>query len=267
MVEKNGHQFICRNESNIFLTCEHASQNIPHEYGTLGLSYDDLSHSKDLYDPGSREMTMYLEDQLQSSALYADVSRLVIDYNRRLNALTKHNNTYHSCPLKTELLVEKNGCENMMHIPRNIFASEDDFDQEEKMRYEKYAIPYINTAYNVLDELRNKHKKTYIVQVHSFFPRYNGQDRSVDIGVLYDQAEEPAERIVKYLKGHTSLLVAGNDPWSMKDTDGVVFDQVYDMEDVEVIAFDVNNKHLKTKEGIEKMSQLILGAIRSELIV
>jgi predicted N-formylglutamate amidohydrolase len=265
MVEKNGHRFIMQNTSNILLTCEHASDHIPHEYDGLGVVQEDLCCSKDLYDPGAREMTQFLSEQLSASALYADVSRLVIDYNRRCNAMTKHNNTYHSCPLKTELLIEKDGCENMICIPRNTFDDHCDFDNEERVRYERYVLPYVSSAYDVLDVLRKEHKKTYIVQVHSFFPTYNGAKRDVDICVLYDQAEDAANKVIQNLQSQTTLRVAGNDPWSMKDTDGVVFERVYEMDDVEVIAFDVNNKHLTTKDGINKISQLLLDAIRSEL--
>lgn len=266
MIEKNGHRYICRDASNIFLTCEHASDHIPSKYGTLGLTHEDLQHSKDLYDPGSREMAEYLEDQLKSSALYADVSRLVIDYNRRLDAATKNDNAYHTCPLKTQLLVEKNGHESIVQIPGNIYDNQVIFEAEEKKRYNEYVVPYVNTAYDVLDVLRTKHHKTYIVQIHSFFPQYNGQKRHVDICVLYDRAKDAAERIVKNIQSHTSLCVAANDPWNMKDIDGVVFNKVYDMDNVEVIGFDINNKHLQTKKGIKKISQLILHAIQSELV-
>ena len=267
MVEKNGHRYVVRNDSNIFLTCEHASKNIPTEYKNLGLSQSELENAKDLYDPGSREMTEYLSKNLNSSALYSDVSRLVIDCNRKINAATKNKNTFHSCPLKTELIVENNGEECMVSIPENVFEDKGIFDQEEKIRYERYVVPYVNSVYDVLDKLRKKHKKTYIVQMHSFFPVYNGSERSVDIAVLYDEAEESANRIIESLRGKTDLVVAGNDPWSMKDTDGAVFEKVYDMDDVELIAFDVNNKHLKTREGIQSVSNLIFETLRSELVV
>lgn len=267
MVEQNGHRYVFRKNSNILLTCEHASKNIPQEYGMLGLTEDELNNSKDLYDPGSSEITRHLAERLGSSALYSDVSRLVIDCNRRLDAATKHENAYHSCPLKTELLVEREGCEDMIKIPQNIFDNQEEFDAEEKSRYEKYAAPYVNTAYNLIDQLRKNHEKTYIVQIHSFFPEYNGDKRNVDIGVLYDHAGEPAGRVAQCLSKNTDLHVAENRPWSIKDMDGVVFQEIEKMDDVEVIAFDVNNKHLETPGGVEKISDLILHAIRSELAV
>ncbi|PID52629.1 MAG: hypothetical protein CR972_00960 [Candidatus Moraniibacteriota bacterium] len=267
MIECNGHRYIIKNNSHIFFTCEHASQYIPEKYNNLGLSQEDLKNSKDLYDVASREMTEYLSKNLNASALYAKISRLVIDYNRKLNAATKNINTFHSCPLKTELLVEKYGTEKMIKIPENIFVKKEYFDNEERSRYQMYAVPYINSAYDVLDELRKKHKKIFIVQIHSFFPTYNGVKRDVDIAVLFDDAEETANHIIKDLQSRTNLVVAGNNPWSMKDTDGVVFEKVYDMDDVEIIAFDINNKHLTTKEGIKNISQLLLETVQTQLKV
>ncbi len=265
MVTCNGHHYVVADSSHILLTCEHASQQIPAQFHNLGLSQEERLHAKDLYDPGSRDMTAYLSESLHASALYADVSRLVIDYNRRLDAQNKHANTYHSCPLKTELIVEKNGREELIAIPQNIFADATAFATEEKKRYETYVVPYVESAYTILDQLRTKHQKLYIVQVHSFFPTYNGVERDVDIAVLYDDAEDVGHRVTCDLQGRTNLVVAENRPWSMKDTDGVVFEKIYDMDDVDIIAFDVNNKHLKTQSGVKKIAQLLTESLRAQL--
>jgi predicted N-formylglutamate amidohydrolase len=262
---------VCRlkidSSSNIFLTCEHASRNIPREYENLGLSESQKENCKDLYDVGALEMTNFLAKELKAGALCSDISRLVIDCNRRLDAKNKNENKHHACALKTELLVEEAGIEKMIEIPGNIFLDQEKYRTEEKRRYEKYATPYLNAAYSAIDELRKKHKKSYIIQLHSFYPTYNGDKRTVDIGVLYDQAKESAGRIARNLQKKTSLCVAENKPWSIKDTDGIVFKEVEKMSDVEVIVFDINNKHLRTQEGIEKIAKLIFLAIKEELVV
>lgn len=267
MHEKNSCRLVFNGDSNIFFTCEHASKKIPKEYAGLGLSKSEKENCKDLYDVGSFEMTNFLAKKLNSSALCADVSRLVIDCNRRLNAKNKDKDKHHSCALKTELLVEMDGIEKMIKIPGNVFSDKEAYLAEEKRRYEKYATPYLHAAYKTIDELRKKHKKSYIIQLHSFYPQYNGDKRTVDIGVLFDRAEEISKRIANNLRKNTSLCVMENEPWSIQDTDGIVFEKVENMKDVEVIVFDINNKHLRTKEGIKKIANLLFVAIKEELVV
>ena len=266
MIKKTGHHLVSEGNSNIFLTCEHASKNIPQKYENLGLSISELENCKDLYDPGAAEITQILAKELGANALVADISRLVIDYNRKLNSKTKNNNKHHSCALKTELLVEENGVEKMVKIPGNISTNDNKFEAEEQERYTEYVMPYINEGYVVIEKLRKKHKKTYVMQIHSFYPKYNGEERTVDIGVLYyPEKSANAEKLLNNLQEKTDLCVAGNRPWSMQDIDGVVFEEVEKMQDVEVIGFDINNKHLKTKKGIEKIVKLLLSAIQEEL--
>lgn len=266
MTINNGHRYTKNDDAHILLTCEHASDYIPEEYDLLGMCEVDLQNSKDLFDPGSKEVTELLAKKLNASALYADFSRLVIDCNRRLDAVTKNDNTYHSCALKRELLVEDMEGERMLQIPKNCIDCSDDFAKEELERYGRYAVPYIQTAHDLVRNMRKKHEKSYLVQIHSFFPTYNGDERTVDISVLYDRSESTAQRVIDHLRGRTDLYVAGNDPWDMRDTDGVVFTEADKSEDVEIIAFDVNNKHLRDKEGIKKISNLICDALRAELV-
>ncbi len=265
MTQQNGYHDVVHPETHILFTCEHASKNIPEQFHHLGLTQDERDHAKDLYDPGARALTEVLSDIFHASALYADVSRLVIDYNRRLNAATKNNNTFHAGALKTELLVEKNGTDHLIKIPKNIFPDQQAFEKEEKQRYETYVTPYIERAYDIVDTLHKKHKKIYIVQIHSFFPIYNDIERNVDIAVLYDQAEETAHRIMADMRQRTPLIIADNNPWSMKDTDGAVFEKIYNMDNVDVVTFDVNNKHLKTQNDIQKISRLIADTLRAQL--
>lgn len=266
MAEKKHHHLVSEDSSNILFTCEHASGNIPKEYSNLGLSKKERENCKDLYDPGALEVTNFLAKNLKANSLCADISRLVIDYNRRIDSKTKNKDKHHSCALKTELLVEKDGVEKMIKIPENLFKAGKQFDAEEKRRYEKYVTPYIEEAYGMIDGLRKKHKKTFIIQIHSFYPKYNGEERAVDIGVLFDYAEENAKRIIVNLKKETSLCVAENKPWSIKDTDGIVFKDIEKMDDVDAIVFEINNKHLRTQNGVEEIAKLILKSIKSKLI-
>ncbi|MFA5994711.1 MAG: N-formylglutamate amidohydrolase [Parcubacteria group bacterium] len=260
-MSKNHYQKLRKN-SPFLLTAEHASARIPREYARLGLDQECRQGAKDLFDPGSLAVLRILENKLAASYLYSNISRLVVDYNRVLDGRNKKQNTFHSGAMKKELLVEKNGQEKVVTIPANSFSDEQDFSSEERKRYMKYVIEYREDGIRMLSRIKDKHKKAIIISIHSFFPIYNGDKRKVDIGVLYDKSQKIGKQIVMSLQKNTKLNIGDNAPWKMSDVDGGIFGHLQG-RNVELVAFDINNKHLKSQNDIEKISKLIYQAIKN----
>lgn len=256
-----------KKDSNILLTCEHASKRIPKGFKNLGLTRKELNNAKDLYDPGSLDIMKNLQKKINASYIYSNVSRLVIDYNRRMDANNKYKDTFYSCPLKLEVLVEKNGKDELVKIPVNTFASESDFLREEVRRYEEYSKPYAEDGYKIIDKMRKEHDKNYVIMFHSFYPKYNGDIRKIDLAVLYGSSAVLGKKVSKSLRSMTDLNVGDNKPWHFKDADGSVFYKTEDMDDVELIIFEVNNKHLQTKTGVNKITNLIYKSLKEVEIV
>lgn len=64
------------------LTCDHATNRIPPEFGgTLGIPASDMARHI-AYDIGAKGVTLELSKVLDSPAILSDFSRLVIDPNR-----------------------------------------------------------------------------------------------------------------------------------------------------------------------------------------
>ncbi|HCU01969.1 TPA: hypothetical protein DIC62_04225 [Candidatus Nomurabacteria bacterium] len=244
-----------RKNSNVLLTCEHASRRIPAKYKNLGLSKEILNGAKDLYDPGSIEVFRILEGKLKSNYLYSNVSRLVVDYNRMIDGANNKKNTFHASVLKTNLLTEIINGEQIVDIPINYFGNNKDFSREEKNRFTEYVSPYLEDGKKILSKI-NGFEKKYIIMIHSFFPTYNGDVRKVDIGVLYSKSKNISKKIIKNLRKNTNLKIGDNSPWKMTDVDGI-FSGLEKEEEIEIIAFDINNKHLKNKKDINKIAILI----------
>ena len=55
-----------------------------------------------------------------------------------------------------------------------------------------------------------------VLGVHTFTPLYEGQPRTMEIGVLFDREEDLAERTAAVLR-HAGMIVAMNQPWSGRD--------------------------------------------------
>ena len=65
----------------LVLVCDHASNNVPPEIGSLGLSEEDMRRHI-AWDVGARGVTLDLARRLGAEAVLSTWSRLVIDPNR-----------------------------------------------------------------------------------------------------------------------------------------------------------------------------------------
>jgi len=84
--------------------------------------------------------------------------------------------------------------------------------QEKESRIQKFYTPY----HKELQYLGSIIKPALILSIHSFTPEYEGQKRTVEIGVLYNVHEQPAKLLNDHLckLGYESRL---NEPWSGKE--------------------------------------------------
>jgi predicted N-formylglutamate amidohydrolase len=243
--------------SPILLTCEHASGRIPKRFGKLGLTIAELNGAKDLYDPGSLELARKMAQLLNCSLLTSNVSRLVIDYNRRLDMKGVAKNTYHAPALKLELLTEIKGAETRVPIPMNHRER-----ASAKMRYHTYVEPYKNAGVKLATKLAQLHGTCIVFSVHSFYPLYNGSVRTVDVDIMFDVAKKLGTRIARAAAGLTTLRVATNKPWGMKDADGGVFNALQFNSQTQVLASDVNNRLLTNVTSIREIASVLAQSIK-----
>lgn len=228
------------------------------------MSRYDLKNSKDWYDPGSLELMYRLANEFGASFLSSTVSRLVIDANRRLQTKVSKKDTFYSCALKRDVLVEDEHGERLVPIPfnRRHYSA-----IEERRRWNDFVKPYLKRGTEMAQALYRRHGCVLLIQVHSFYVSYNGKIRTVDIDVISDTARPLLENFLSCMHGETSLMIGDNQPWSMKDADGGIFDELQRKEGHIVFGIDVNNKHLKTSSSIKKITRIIANALRKSGIL
>jgi len=188
--------------SQILFTCEHASNRLP-----PGYSWGSSSYLKDQHwaiDIGSKELTRRLAKHFSSYALFANVSRLVIDYNRPL--LGPYSNT-----LIRQFCDEK-------QVEFNSHVTE----VEKQKRITEFFVPYRTK----LEELLSNPQIEWLVSVHSFTDVYEGKKRDVQIGVVYRdecvQSTELAQKIHREFKKF-DYDVRLNEPWAGDIMDVLAF--------------------------------------------
>jgi predicted N-formylglutamate amidohydrolase len=247
-----------RKSSPILLTCEHGSKRIPRRYNKLGLTRYEIFHAKDLDDPGCMEMMRSMQKEFNASILYANMSRLVIDCNRPL--LQNPANRHHASALKYHVLVGDDNGDYMAQIPGN----QDKTMAEERRRFEKYAKPYQEKGRDMVRKLLNVHQKVYIIQLHTFFPYYNGQKREIEIDAIFGNGSKKfGNKFYRYVKEHTDYNVAKNKPWAMEDVSGGAFGQFFEHDPrVEILAIEVRNDIATDPSRREELMHVFNNAVR-----
>lgn len=180
-------------QSPFVLACDHASNRIPEEYGTLGLtSAERLMHIA--WDPGALAVALELSDLLDAPLIYSTVCRLVIDCNR---ADDKHD----LIPVVSE----------RTDITANVGLTE----EERQRRIASYHAPFHAAIDRVLSDRKTAGAETIFVTVHSFTPVYKGLPRPWPIGLIHGSDQTFTAALRDALLGEDpDLNVGWNEPYS-----------------------------------------------------
>ena len=179
----------------VLVTCEHASGELPEPWGWSGAD-SRLVQTHWAVDLGAGTLAIELAEALQSSAVIAGFSRLLVDANRDLDSAT----------------LFRTHCDGVA-VDLNTDLAEDDRSR----RLAGYYAPFHEAARS--EALRVPRRVVF--SVHSFTPEYEGQVRTVEVGVLFDRDESAAIDLRDWLARELRQPVALNEPWSGRD--GLMF--------------------------------------------
>jgi predicted N-formylglutamate amidohydrolase len=177
------------------LLCDHASNRIPDEYQSFGFTADQLVlHIA--WDPGALAVARLLSGRLDAPLLWPDVSRLVIDCNRPLDAASL-------------VVVESEG----RTVPANLELS----TAERTRRIERIHAPYHDAIDACLARRRASGLATILVAIHSFTPVYLGKARPWQVGIVFDEDDRMANALISELAADPALTVGINEPYAHAD--------------------------------------------------
>eukprot|EP01037_Dinobryon_pediforme_P012082 gene12082-12172_t len=179
-----------RSDSRILLLCDHASAELPVEYGTLGMPAAQFSRHI-AYDIGAAAVTRQLSQMLGAPAVLSHFSRLLIDPNRGADDPT---------------LVMR--ISDGALIPGNARIDAAEVDH----RRRTYWQPYRNAIADQIAMMRAQGLTPVIVSVHSFTPVWKGALRPWDIAILWDKDPRLAGPVIGQLHGQ-GLVVGDNEPY------------------------------------------------------
>lgn len=148
----------------LLLLCDHASNAVPEDLGTLGLDPPHFARHI-AYDIGAAAVTRSLSRRLGAPALLTTFSRLVIDPNRGRDDPT---------------LVMR--LSDGTIVPGN--ARIDAAGVAERIR--RFYDPYDRAIEAALAEAAATGRPPAIVAIHSFTPAWRGVPRPWQVGILWD---------------------------------------------------------------------------------
>lgn len=220
------------------LSCEHASNEIPDAYGLLFKKYKHLLKTHRGYDIGSAELTDFLATNLQAPVVKAKWSRLLVDVNRSLYRRTLFS-----------------------EISKILPAS------EKQRLLELYYFPYQQEIKETVQRVLKRDNSVFHLALHSFTPVYHGEERKVDVGILYNPERTGERRIAlrwrRALKqARPDLVVKLNRPYRGKP-DGVCARFRKELSDRQYAGFEleVNQKFYRDSKKAETINRLILSTI------
>ena len=218
----------------LMLTCEHASCAIPAEYANLGLDRTDIEDHIG-WDIGAGQLTEVLAQRLDAPAVLAGISRLVIDCNRDL--------------ADDDLIVSES---HGVRVPGNIPVDR----AERARRVRDFYEPY----HAMIDSALACQPQSFLLSVHSFTPSLNDRDRRFDVGVLFDTFAGDAQRVGATI-ADAGLAVRYNEPYS--GLDGLIYSaRTHGMQHgLRYLELEVNNRLLRTSEGVQHVAEALLRAV------
>ena len=183
-------------DPHLLIVCDHASNEMPPGYGTLGLPAEDFERHI-AYDIGVDGMTRALSAHLDCPAILSRFSRLLIDPNRGEDDPT---------------LIMK--LSDGAIIPGNRHADA----AEVEARLNLCHRPY----HTAIDQaIRRSEAETgrgpNIISIHSFTKQLSGRaPRPWHVGVLYDWDLETAQALLSGFRAEPDLCVGDNEPYTGK---------------------------------------------------
>jgi predicted N-formylglutamate amidohydrolase len=178
-------------DAGVLILCDHARNDLPASYGTLGLSEAQLGRHI-AYDIGAEALTRQMAQSLGAPAVLAGFSRLLIDPNRGADDPT---------------LVMR--LSDGAVVPGNAWIDE----AEIARRRAVYWRPYRAAIASTIEAMMASGVIPALVSVHSFTAHWKGRPRPWHVGVLWDKDPRLALPFLAALAGEADIVVGDNEPY------------------------------------------------------
>jgi predicted N-formylglutamate amidohydrolase len=180
-----------RADGGLVLICDHASNHVPPEYGSLGLPAAQFERHI-AYDIGAAALTRALAERFGVPAVLSHFSRLLIDPNRGLDD-------------PTLIMRLSDGAV----VPGNARSDA----AERARRIARFYKPYDDAVNRAIEAGMATGRMPMILSVHSFTPHWKGIARPWHVGILWDADPRLAKPLIEGLARDPAIVVGDNEPY------------------------------------------------------
>jgi len=215
------------NRFTTIITCEHAGNHVPTQYNSLFDQAKEILNTHEGWDPGAWEIATHLSKSLGVTPHGCHTTRLLIEANRSLNS--------HQLFSKYSAVLDNHERQELIN---------------------GVYLPY---RQSVEAEIQKLHQPVLHLSIHSFTPVWNGKEREVEIGLLFDpdrksegQFCDAYANILRELDPH--INVQHNEPYRGTD-DGFTthLRGLHDDQDYAGIEIEVNQKFVLDLDPIKNL--------------
>ncbi|HEX3574197.1 MAG TPA: N-formylglutamate amidohydrolase [Rhodopila sp.] len=179
--------------SDLFLTADHAGRVIPKALGDLGVPEAERERHI-AWDIGIAGVTERLSVLLDATAVLQAYSRLVIDCNRD--------------PSWPSAMPEVS---EYTPIPGNVALTQ----AAKAARVAEIFTPYHDRIRTLLDARGGR--RTVLIAMHSFTPSFKGENRAMQVGMLYNKDARLAGILLDLLRREGDLTIGDNAPYAITE--------------------------------------------------
>ncbi len=178
--------------TRFLILCDHATNLLPPEYGTLGL--DDIQLNRHIgYEIGALGLAQALGRKLEATVISTRYTRLLIDPNRGEDD-------------PTLIMQLSDGA----IVPGNAVLTA----PERQKRIEAFHVPYHTAIASELDAMTARGIVPIAVSIHSFTEAWRGVPRKWHAALLWDRDPRLAVPLLRELRLRTGLEIGDNEPYS-----------------------------------------------------
>ncbi len=152
----------------LIISCEHAGNEVPEEYRHLFEHDPKTLNTHRGVDIGAFELTNRLAKKMEQEPYLHTVTRLLVDLNRSVQSPT--------------LFSE--------------FTRDQSRDVREQI-FKNYYQPHRKKVEQKVKEIIDQGEQVIHLGVHTFTPVWNGKERAVDVGFLYDPTRVTEQRFCR----------------------------------------------------------------------
>lgn len=230
-------------DPRIVVICDHASNRVPPELGTLGLAATELERHI-AWDIGAAGVAEILARHFDAPAVFCGTSRLVVDCNR-------YPDDPRGMPEVSDGTL----------VPGNRALA----PAARAARIERYFRPYHAEIARVVDAALAGGVRPVILSIHSMTPEMAGRFRPWQIAVSSGEDRRLADPMLATLRRLAGITVGDNEPYDMDPAEDYSIPEHALKRDLLHLQIEFRQDEVATPEGVARWAGIFAFAMEQVL--